>query len=181
MSKHLLLIGFFLFFFSVSAQQIRWTTMNNALLLQKEKPKKIMVFFYAEWSKDSHKMNETTLVNKDVARYINKHFYAVNFNGEGTENVNYKGFEYANPNYDQNREGRNYQHFFADALKITTYPTILFFDENGEIISPVVGFKSTRDIEIFLKMVATDNYKNITTAEAWKDYQKTFKPKFRVN
>jgi thioredoxin-related protein len=154
--------------------------MNNALQLQKDNPKKIMVFFYAEWSEDSHKMNETTFVNRDVARYINKHFYAVNFNGEGTEKVNYKGFEYTNPNYDPNRKGRNYQHFFADALKITNYPTVLFFDEKGEVISPVAGYKSSRDLEIFLKMVASNDYKNVTTAESWQNYQDTFEPQFRV-
>lgn len=168
-------------FYSNSAQQIQWVNMNKALELQQENPKKIMVFFYAEWCENCHKMNEKTFVNKDVVKYINKHFYAVNFNGEGTEKVNYKGFEYTNPNYDPNRKGRNYQHFFADALKITAYPTLLFFDENGEVISPVAGYKSAEDIEIYLKMVASDDYKSVTTAEAWQNYQEEFKPKFKAN
>ncbi len=164
-----------------SAQQIKWVNMNEALELQEQKPQKILVFFYAKWSEDSHKMNETTLINKDVAKFINKNFYAVNFNGEGNEKVNYKDFEYTNPNYDPNRKGRNYQHFFADALKVSTYPTIVFFDEKGEVISPVAGYKSARELEIFLKMIASDDYKKVTTAEAWQDYQDNFKPVFSLN
>jgi thioredoxin-related protein len=165
----------------VSAQQIQWIKMDTALEQQKNHPKKIMVFFYAEWSEDSHKMNENTFVNKDVIKYINKNYYAVNFNGEGTETVTYKDFEYTNPNYDPNRKGRNYQHFFADALKVSSYPTIVFFDEKGDVISPVAGYKSPKDLEIFLKMVATDDYKSVTTAQSWENYQKNFKSGFSLN
>jgi thioredoxin-related protein len=154
--------------------------MNEALETQQEQPKKIMLFVYAEWCKVCHKMNESTFVNKDVIKYVNKHFYAVHFNGEGTEKVTYKGFDYTNPNYDPNRKGQNYQHFFADALKVTSYPTIVFFDEKGDIISPVPGFKSAQDLEIFLKMVASDDYKDVTTAKAWQEYQQNFKPKFKA-
>lgn len=181
MLKQIFFIVLLGFAIETSAQQIKWINMNKALELQQKKPQKIMVFFYAEWSEDSHKMNEQTFVNKDVARYINKHYYAVNFNGEGNEKVTYKDFEYTNPNYDPQRKGRNYQHFFADALKVTNYPTIVFFDEKGNVISPVAGYKSPTDLEIYLKMIASDDYKNVTTAKAWQDYQNNFKSKFSLN
>ena len=168
-------------FSNASAQQIEWMQMNEALELQEKKPKKILLFVYTEWCGYCHKMNKQTFVNKDVAKYINKHFYAVNFNGEGTEKVNYKDFEYTNPNHDPKRKGRNYQHFFADALQITSYPAIVFFDENGDIISPVKGYKSPKDLEIYLKMIANDDYKTLTTAEAWQNYQADFEPEFKVN
>ncbi|RRO15285.1 thioredoxin family protein [Flavobacteriaceae bacterium 14752] len=181
MFKSIIISIFIMLSFGLSAQDIEWMTMNEALEQQDKKPKKIMLFVYAEWCHNCHKMNEKTFVNTDVAKYVNDNFYAVNFNGEGTEKVNYKGFEYTNPNYDPNRKGRNYQHFFADALQVTAYPTIVFFDENGEIISPVMGYKSAEDLEIYLKMVATDDYKSVTTAKAWQDYQQNFKPEFKVN
>lgn len=177
-----LLVALSLFvFLNTSAQKIEWMRMNDALDKQQQKPKKIMLFVYAEWCGYCHKMNKKTFVNKDVARYINKYFYAVNFNGEGNEKVNYKDFEYTNPNYDPSREGRNYQHFFADALQISSYPAIVFFDETGDIISPVKGYKSVNDIEIYLKMIASDDYKTLTTAKAWQDYQNDFEPEFKVN
>ena len=176
-----ILLGFLCFATTTfNAQNINWVNMNKALELQEQQPKKIMVFFYAEWCKNCHKMNETTFVNKDVIKYINKHYYAVNFNGEGTETVNYKDFEYTNPNYNPNLKGQNYQHLFADALQIKMYPTVMFFDEKSEIISPVAGFKTAKELEIFLKMVATNDYKNVRTAESWQEYQDSFKPTFKV-
>ena len=180
MRKFLLLGCFAILTVSVKAQQIDWVSMNKALEIQQKKPKKIMLFVYAEWCKNCHKMNETTFVNKDVAKFINKNFYAVHFNGEGTEKVTYKGFEYTNPNYDPNRKGQNYQHFFADALKVKAYPTIVFFDEEGNIISPVEGFKSAKDLEIFLKMIASDDYLEVKTFEDWEQYQKDFKSSFKI-
>jgi len=179
--RKFILILLFCFTITVNAQQIKWVDFETAIELQEQKPKKMLVFFYAEWSKDSHKMNETTLVNKDVAKYINKKFYAVNFNAEGNSVVNYKDFKYTNPNYDANRKGRNYQHFFADALKVTTYPSIVFFDEKADVISPVAGYKTPQELEIFLKMIATDDYKKVTTAQAWKNYQDNFKGDFSLN
>jgi len=180
MQKYVIAFLFIVISSHLNAQQIEWVSMNEALDIQQKNPKKIMLFVYAEWCKECHKMNETTFVNKDVAKYINKHFYAVHFNGEGTEKITYKGFEYTNPNYVPNRKGQNYQHFFADALKVKAYPTIVFFDEEGEIISPIEGFKSATDLEIFLKMIASNDYKNVKTFEDWEEYQKEFKPRFKV-
>ena len=178
--RHYLLLAFFLVFgLNIQAQQINWVSMNTALELQQEKPKKIMLFVYAEWCKNCHKMNETTFVNKDVAKFIRKNFYAVHFNGEGTEKITYKGFDYNNPNYDPERKGQNYQHFFADALNIKAYPSIVFFDEIGEIISPIEGYKSAEDLEIYLRLVASNDYKKVKTFEEWKKYQENFSPKFK--
>jgi len=181
MFKVVIISLFICFSLNLSAQQIEWLRMNEALEQQEDNPKKILLFVYTEWCGYCHKMNEKTFVHKDVIKYVNKHFYAVNFNGEGTETVNYKDFEYTNPNYDPKRKGRNYQHFFADALEITSYPAIVFFDEKGDIISPVKGYKSAEDLEIYLKMVASDDYKSVTSAKDWQDYQKDFKPEFNVN
>ncbi|MBT6232940.1 MAG: thioredoxin family protein, partial [Nitrosomonadales bacterium] len=53
-----------------------------------------------------------------------------------------------------------------------------FFKENGDLIQPVVGYKTPEQIEIFLKMIANDDYLKLTTGEAWQEYQKNFKGEF---
>jgi thioredoxin-related protein len=124
-------------------------------------------------------MDKNTFTNSDLVKYVNKHYYPVKFNAEGTETVNYKGFEYTNPNYKPERKGkRNAQHFFANALKVSAYPTVVFFDENADVISPVVGYRTAEQLEIFLKMIATDEYKGLTTQEAWQDYKSNFEGSF---
>ena len=54
----------------------------------------------------------------------------------------------------------------------------MFFDEFGDLIQTHPGYKSAQELEIFLKMVASDQYREITTEEAWKEYQEAFKSTF---
>lgn len=159
--------------------QIEWMTMNEALEAQKKEPKKIFADIYTDWCGPCKMMDKNTFSNPDVADYVNEHFYPVKFNAEGTEKVDYKGFEYTNPNYKPGRKGkRNAQHFFANALKVSAYPTVVFFDEQSDVISPVVGYRTPEQLEIYLKMIATDAYKELTSQEAWKEYQANFEGTF---
>lgn len=170
---------FFLLGLGVSqAQEIKWMTMNEALAAQKKEPKKILMDAYTDWCGPCKLMDQKTFTNKDVVNYVNKHFYAVKFNAEGTEEVNYRDFNYTNPNYDPKRKGRNSQHFFANALKISGYPSLVFFDEQSNVIAPITGYRTPEQLEIYLKMIAKDDYKKLTTQDAWQEYEKSFKGNF---
>ncbi|MBQ4818801.1 thioredoxin fold domain-containing protein [Aquimarina sp. MMG016] len=172
--KNLLLTFGLLMCFFAQAQEIKWMTMNEALEAQQKEPKKIFMDVYTDWCGPCKLLDKRTFHNKDVVEFVNKHYYAVKFNAEGTEEIRYNNFTYTNPNHNPNRKGRNSQHFFANALKITGYPSLVFFDENGKLITPVVGFKTPKQLEIYLKMVQNNDYKKLTTAEAWQDYEKSF-------
>jgi thioredoxin-related protein len=163
---------------NMSHAQIDWMTMDQALAAQKLEPKKIFMDVYTDWCGPCKLLDKKTFSNKKVIRYINQHYYAVKFNGEGTESVTYNNFTYTNPNYQPERKGRNAQHFFADALKITAYPSLVFFNETGGVIQALPGYKSPQDLEIFLKMIATDDFKALTKEKAWETYRNNFKGKF---
>ena len=123
-------------------------------------------------------LDRNTFSDKNVIEYINENYYAVKFNAEGNESVTYQDFTYTNPNYRPERRGRNSQHLFAHALKVNAYPTFVFFKENGDLIQAVPGYRTPKELEIFLKMIHSDDYLNITTNEAWNEYQKNFKSTF---
>ncbi len=155
-------------------------SMNDALKAQKENPKKILMDAYTDWCGPCKLMDRNTFGNANVAKFVNKNFYAVKFNAEGEEEINYDGQTFTNPNYDPSRAGRrNHQHDFAKALKITAYPTIVFFDEKGDVIAPIPGYHKPKEIELFLNMMLKDDYKNLNSAEEWEKYQKDFKPTFK--
>lgn len=162
----------------VSAQKIEWMNMNEALAAQEENPKKIFMDVYTDWCGPCKLLDKRTFKNKDVVKYINKHFYPVKFNAEGTAEITYQDFTYTNPNYKPERKGRNSQHLFAHALKITGYPSMVFFDENSDIISPVTGYRTAEQLEVYLKMIASNDYKEVTTGKAWKEYQENFEGTF---
>ena len=174
--KNLLIVFVFLSGVVAQAQnEIKWMTMNEALEAQKKEPRKIFMDVYTDWCGPCKLLDKRTFHNEDVVKYVNTHFYAVKFNAEGNEEITYNNFTYTNPNYNPDRKGkRNSQHFFANALKITGYPSIVFFDETGKLIAPVVGFKTPQQLELYLKMVKKDDYKKLTTAEAWQDYESSF-------
>jgi len=166
---------FFLTFISavsaVQAQEINWMSMNEALEAQKKEPRKIFVDAYTTWCGPCKLLDKNTFGNKDVANYINKHYYAVKFNAEGNEVVKYNDKVFKNPNYQPDKKGRNSVHEFALAMGVNAYPTMVFFDEKGKFLSP-------QKLEIFLKVFASNDYKNVTTEEDWKAYQENFESKF---
>lgn len=176
--RNILIIVFLFTLGSVNAQKINWMTMNEALAAQKENPKKIFMDVYTTWCGPCKMLDKNTFSDKSVIEYINKNYYAVKFNAEGTEEIKYKDFTYTNPNYNPDRKGRNSQHLFAHALKVNAYPTVVFFKEDGELIQAVPGYRTPKQLEIFLKMIQSDDYLKITTASAWEEYQKNFKYTF---
>ncbi len=177
--KNLLLLLILLSSTFIYAQdKIKWMTMNEALEAQKENPKKIFMDVYTTWCGPCKLLDKNTLSNKDVIDFINKNYYSVKFNAEGTEEITFEDFTYTNPNYQPERKGRNATHFFADALRIPGYPSLVFFEENGKLIQAVPGYKTPQELEIYLKMIANDDYKTLTTAAAWEAYQKKFKGTF---
>ena len=64
-------------------------------------------------------------------------------------------------------------------MKINAYPSVVFFDEEGNLIQPLPGYKTPQQLEIFLKMIESDDYLEITTAEAWQEYQSNFESTFK--
>lgn len=176
---HKILILSFLLFSGVSqAQKIEWMTMNEALAAQKEEPKKIFMDAYTTWCGPCKMLDKNTFSNEDVAQYINDNYYAVKFNAEGEEVINYKEHSFENPQFDPNRKGRNSQHSFATAMKITGYPSLVFFDEKGDLLNVMPGYRTPNQLEVFLKLFAKDDYKEITSNEAWKEYQEAFEGTF---
>jgi len=176
--KNILLFLFVLTLGTVQAQQINWMTMDEALEAQKTEPKKIFMDVYTTWCGPCKMLDKNTFSDKNVIAYLNENFYPVKFNAEGNESVTYKDFTYTNPNYQPERKGRNAQHLFAHALKVNAYPTMVFFHENGDLIQAVPGYHTPTQLEIFLKMIHSDDYLKITTTEAWQEYQENFKHTF---
>lgn len=176
--KQLLLLFTLLIVGSVSAQKINWMTMNEALEAQKTQPKKILMDVYTIWCGPCKLLEKNTFSDKKVIEFINENYYAVKFNAEGTEEVVYQDFTYANPKYQPGRRGRNATHSFASALKISGYPSLVFFKTDGKLIQAVPGYKTPQQLEIYLKMIANDDYMDLVTMESWEDYQKNFKGTF---
>lgn len=177
--KFYILFLFSLFTLVVTAQEsINWMSMDAALAAQQEQPKKIFMDVYTTWCGPCKLLDKNTFSDKNVIKFINKNYYPVKFNAEGSESITFEDFTYTNPNYQPERKGRNSTHLFADALKVPGYPSLVFFEENGKLIQAIPGYKTPSELEIYLKMIANNDYKELITMEAWEAYQKKFKGTF---
>ena len=174
------LIAVFVFSLTAMAQEINWVTMDEALELQKKEPKKIFMDVYTNWCGPCKMLDKNTFHNPDVAAYVNKHYYAVKFNAEGNSTVTYKDNTFGNPNYDASKANRrNSAHEFSRYLQVKAYPTMVFFYEEGNVISPVQGYLKPQQLELYLKIFESDKYKEMTTQEQFNEYYKSFKPEFK--
>lgn len=181
MKRIILLICVTAFFsFTALAQKINWVTLEEAVELQKKAPKKIMMDVYTAWCGPCKMLDKNTFQNKDVANYVNKNYYAVKFNAEGNDNVSFKGQNYSNPSYDPAKaKRRNSQHELSRYLKIQAFPTIVFLDEEANVIFPLKGYKTPQQIELYLKMFDADEHKKLDTQEKFNTYYKAFKYEFK--
>ena len=177
--KNLLIILVLVFSGLVSAQEINWMSLEEAVAMQKKNPKKIMMDVYTNWCGPCKLLDKNTFQNKNVADYVNEHYYAVKFNGEGNDVINFNDREFKNERYNPDLANRrNSAHDLTRYFKVNAYPTMVFIDENGGFIFPLRGYKTPQELELYLKMFKNDDHLQMKTQEAFNEYYNAFKPEF---
>lgn len=151
--------------FTSTAQEVTWLSWSEAAALASsdETPKKIFVDVYTDWCGWCKKMDKDTFQNEEVATYMEANFYMVKLDGEGKEEIEYKGktFKFV-------PSGRNGYHEFAAALMNgkMSYPTTIFLDEEMNMLSPVPGYQKPEPFLNIAKYFGDDIYKE----KDWKTY-----------
>lgn len=167
--------------FLAQAQQteIEWISIEEAAKRMKDEPRKIMMDVYTEWCGPCKMMMKNTFSNADVISYVNANYYAVKFNAESPDPIQFKDQTFENPDYDPARKGRNGVHQFARYMRVSAYPTIVYLDEELNFLTGDAGYKTPTQIELMLKFFAQEDYKKVSTQEEWTAYQTNFKPVFK--
>ena len=165
---------------TLEAQEIKWMTFDEAIAAQKKKPKKIFIDVYTNWCGPCKMLANNTFTNKDLAKYVNENYYPVKFNGEGNEVVNYQGQKFENKGYDPSKaHTRNSTHPLTAYMQVQAYPTMMFLDEKSDLITSITSYMSPTQLELYLKMFATNDYQKIKTQDEFQIYQSKFKPTFK--
>ncbi|MBX2846000.1 MAG: DUF255 domain-containing protein [Saprospiraceae bacterium] len=144
-------------------ESVKWYSFEDAIELSKDNPKKIVVDVYATWCGPCKIMDKKVFGDPAVAKYLNENFYPVKFDGESKESVEFEGKEYT---YLKN--GRRGIHELALALTNgrPAYPTVIFMDEDHEVINRVTGVQPKDMFEKYLEYLNTDAYKS----QDWFEY-----------
>ena len=158
--------------------KINWLSIEEVEVLQQKEPRKVLMDVYTSWCGPCKMMMRNTFTNKDVINYVNMNFYAVKFDAESGDDLTFKGTSYKNPSYNPNAR-RKTPHQFAQALGVNSYPTVIYMDEDMNIIAPIKGYQTPGQIELYLRLFAENIYKEVESQEAFQKYQSNFKPTFQ--
>lgn len=152
---------------STEKGQVNWMTIEQALEKCKVEKRKIFVDVYTDWCGWCKHMDSTTFVNASVAKYLNEHYYAVKFNAEQTQDVVIKDKTY----HFKKTGSRGHHELAAYWLNNRlSYPTVVFLDENQQLIQPVPGYQDATKMEAIINYFGSDNHKKTP----WETYEKNF-------
>jgi thioredoxin-related protein len=163
------LAGLSVLFFAeiVSAQEVKWYTIEQAIELTSKEPRKLVVDVYTDWCVWCKVMDKNTYGNDSIAGYLNRKYYPVKFNAEQKEDITIgdKTFKFV-------AQGNRGYHQLAAALLNGNmgYPSVVFLDEQIRIIQPFQGYIRARQFDEIARYIGEEYYKTKT----WDDFIKTY-------
>ena len=151
---------------------IKWMNWKEMQEAQKKEHRKVLIDVYTGWCGWCKRMDASTFANPIIVKYVNDNFYAVKFDAETKEDINFRGKDYKYVS--QGMQG--YNELAAEILNNQmSYPTSVYLDENLDEIFPVPGYQESKVFESVLNYVATNSYKT----GKFDDYQKSFSGKIK--
>jgi len=140
---------------TVNDKAIHWFTMEEALKARKDNPKKLFIDTYTDWCGWCKVMDQKTFTNPDVIRFINENFYAVKFNAEQKENIDFQGHTYkyvvTRPNVDPKREKGVHELAYTLLDRRASYPSFVLLDEGLGRMGIIKGYKAPETFLTLLK------------------------------
>ncbi len=149
--------------------EVNWLSWEEAVQLNAVQPKKIYIDLYTDWCGWCKKMDKTTFVDPELVAYLNEHFYAIKFNAERKDPIEFNDhiFRYA-------EGGRRGVHELARALLNGRlgYPSFVLMDEEFARILISPGYKSPEEVLQELRFAHNELYKQMS----FESYKNSIEP-----
>ena len=151
-----------------SQESITWVEWEEGINKSTEENKKIIVDLYTQWCGWCKKMDKTTFRDSLIIDYINENYIAIKFDAEHRGDIEFQGNIYK-----FTKGGLRGYHSLA--AKMThgklRYPTIVFLNEEAQVIQALPGFQNAGNLEKILNYFAEDHHK--TTR--WSTFRLNYK------
>jgi uncharacterized protein YyaL (SSP411 family) len=153
-------------FQSQKKEKIQWLTIAEVQVAYKKEPRPILMDMYTSWCGWCKVMDKETYGNDKVAAYINEKYYAVKFDAESKDSVEWNGKKYG-------YNAGNKVHDLAAYLMFgqLSYPTTIFIASINARPAPLAGYLKPKELESPLKFFGDGIYKT----KDFPEYRKSFR------
>ncbi|MEX2379415.1 MAG: DUF255 domain-containing protein [Vicingaceae bacterium] len=179
MKKIFLIILISSFALSAFAQEkneeakIEWMSFEEAIEANATDQKKFFIDVYTDWCGWCKRMDATTFQNKAIIELLNESYHPVKLDAEMKDTVRLGKDVFVNEKPNQKRN----PHQLAIALlngKLS-YPSVVFLDEQGNMIQPLAGYQKAEGLEPILSFFAEDRH--LEEGADFEKYLKNYKSK----
>lgn len=152
--------------------KVNWLNLEEAVQKQAIQPKKLMIFIWSKYYQkiSSSLMKDVTFANPHVADYLNENYYCVSLEASTTDTIQMFNQTFIN---EQKQPGYPHQFVISILNQRLIFPSVIFFNESNEMLSPMQGYFTPSIMEPYLHFVYENKYKEGN----WQEYYKNFKGK----
>ena len=148
---------------SVKKFQVKWISINEALMMNNVKPRKLLINLYSDYCNSCRVMYRTTFTDSSVATYLNNNFYMVNFNIVSKDTIKFNGNVFTNKN------GIN-EFSYALTGNNLYLPSISVLNEENKLITNIPYYITPENMLPIINYFGQDSYLKIK----WEDYLKNY-------
>jgi len=149
----------------VKKAKINWMTLEEAYAATQKEPRKILVDVYTGWCGWCKVMDQKTFTDEKVAEFVNQKYYAVKLDAEMKDTIRIGKQQYIWEN------GYN-QAGVALLQGKMSFPTIVYLDEQFNMIQPVAGYQEAQQFHQIVTFFGDNHYRKGN----WEKYQKEIYP-----
>lgn len=134
----------------VTPEGLAWYKIEDLEQMKNVKGKKVLVDMYTSWCGWCKVMDKKTFTDPQVVQYLNEHFVLVKFNAERKDTITFQG-----KTYEWIPRGKNGINKLAYKMMSgrAAYPTMVYLDDNFEVITYGPGYKTAVELMEDLKQV----------------------------
>lgn len=140
---------------SGSKKSLQWRTFNVGFAEAKKTGKKVLVDVFTDWCVWCKRLDKNVYGDPKIADYLNDHYITVKINPETNSTVTFRDTAYSAAQ-------------FAQGFGVTGYPTIIFFEPDGQPIDRLGGYVDATRFLPIIQFIGEDYFKTMT----WEDFQK---------
>ena len=139
-----------------NGDELKWTNFSDGVKQAAAANKKVLIDVYTDWCGWCKRMDSDTYSDRNIKNYLSEKYILVKLNAESSAKEMLERGEFTDAQ-------------IASAFHVNGYPTTIFLDSNGQLITAAPGYMKPDEFIQVLKYIGEDYYKKME----FQDYLKT--------